>query len=115
MMETRFTPGPWAIEQPNEDTPFIWIVAKTSSGVAKIETCDYDDGRGERLTEEDRANAHLIAAAPDLFVHAAAAERGITEAVRILDLMGRGQAARDLAIYANNLRAALHKALGETQ
>ena len=60
------TPGPWKIELPCEDTPNLWITAPTSVGVAKIEICDYGDGKGERLTEEDYANARMIASAPDL-------------------------------------------------
>jgi hypothetical protein len=63
---SKHTPGPWTVEPPSEQTPHIWIVAPTSSGIAKVETCDYDDGRGERLTDEDFANASLIAAAPDM-------------------------------------------------
>lgn len=60
------TPGPWFLEPPSEQTPHIWISAPTSSVIAKIEICDYDDGEGEHLTGEDWANADLIAAAPDL-------------------------------------------------
>lgn len=51
-----------------------------------------------------------VAATPGLDGAAADAVRGIDEAVRILDLMGRGAAARDLAIHSNNLRAELRKA-----
>lgn len=69
---SKHTPGPWTVEPPSDQTPHIWITAPTSSGVAKIETCDYNDGQGEKLTDEDFANAHLIAAAPDL--HSAVAD-----------------------------------------
>lgn len=44
----------------------LWVSAATVLGIAKIERCDYGDGLGERLTEEDCDNARLIAAAPDL-------------------------------------------------
>lgn len=61
------TPAPWRIEQPNESTPHIWITADgDNGGIAKLETCNYDDGLGERHTDQDRANAALIAAAPCL-------------------------------------------------
>lgn len=61
------TAGPWTVEKPNQrQSPNLWIIAPTNSGVCKIEPCDYDDGKGERLTAEDLANARLIAAAPDL-------------------------------------------------
>ncbi|MDX1188098.1 hypothetical protein GOL88_24210 [Sinorhizobium medicae] len=63
---SKHTPGPWTVEPPSEQTPHIWVNAATNSGVAKIEACDYDDGKGERLTDEDFANARLIEAAPDL-------------------------------------------------
>jgi hypothetical protein len=113
-METRFTPGPWTCRQAKTPIDGEYDFGIFANGVPGCVAEAF--GRTSETHRPDaEANAHLIAAAPDLFVHAAAAERGITEAVRILDLMGRGQAARDLAIYANNLRAALHKALGETQ
>lgn len=41
--------------------------------------------------------------------HAEQAVEGIAEAVRILDLMGRGGDARVLAIYGNNLRSVLER------
>lgn len=61
------TAGPWSVERPNrKQSPNLWIAAPSSAGICKIEPCDYDDGRGERLTAEDYANAHLIASAPDM-------------------------------------------------
>lgn len=57
-------------------------------------------------------DAQLYAAAPDLLEHAIEAEAGIREAVRIMDLMGRGGDARELARHGNNLRAPIAKAKG---
>ena len=60
------TQGPWQVDYPDELTPNIWVIAPTNCGVSKIEICDYDDGNGPILTDEDYANARLIAAAPAL-------------------------------------------------
>jgi hypothetical protein len=62
----KHTPGPWKIEHPDERTQRIWINAETNAGIAMIEPCDYGDGLGERLIDEDYANACIIAAAPDM-------------------------------------------------
>lgn len=66
MNETKYTPGPWSIDYDTHRSPNIWIHAKGNSGIAKVEICDYSDGLGHRITEEDHANSRLIAAAPDL-------------------------------------------------
>jgi hypothetical protein len=58
------TPGPWTVHR--ERGGSIWIDAAAPEIVARIEPCDYMDGRGERFRPEDIANASLIAAAPDL-------------------------------------------------
>lgn len=101
--ETKFTSGPLIVKG-NE---IHWQSRPDSI------TCIVARLAGGKNDDETVANAHLFAAAPDLYEAGSSAEQGITEAVRVLDLMGRGQAARDLAIYANNLRAALRKARGE--
>jgi hypothetical protein len=75
---SKHTPGPWTVEPPSDQAPHMWITAPTSSGIAKVETCDYDDGRGERLTDEDFANARLIAASPELLA-------ALKEAVEIIE------------------------------
>jgi hypothetical protein len=57
------------------------------------------------LVAEDtakRINCH-----DDLITAITEADEGIREAVRIMDLMGRGGDARNLALHGNNLRAAL--------
>lgn len=64
----KFTSGPWRIEYDASLSPHI--VIDTPSGTpeaATIQTCDYDDGLGERLTVTDWENAHLISAAPDMY------------------------------------------------
>ena len=103
---SKHTPGPWLIEQPNEQTPHIWIVAEGNSGIAKIECCDYDDGFGERLTEEDQANAYVISATPELFAACMAAKR-------LIDNINEFGACTDAELYdfaAGKVNAALSKA-----
>ena len=59
MSDTKFTPGPWAWG--NEDWSDQWFL---QPGVLII---DYDGGGPSGSDEFDAANAHLIAAAPDLY------------------------------------------------
>lgn len=57
------TQGEWKIDCDRERSPNIWLYSAKNSGIAKVEVCDYDDGQGHRLTDEDHANAHFIALA----------------------------------------------------
>ena len=57
-----FTPGPWNVADEKDGN--LWIDGRGNAGVAKIEPWDRLNGQGEVLTDEDRANARLIAAAP---------------------------------------------------
>lgn len=102
MSTAPHTPGPWRIEQPNDYTPHIWITAEGNPSIAKIETCDYDDGLGERLTDQDQTNARLISAAPEML-----------EALEtIADFApGNGDVCE---IIAKRARAAIAKATGES-
>ena len=67
-MSTEHTPGPWAMLSEETDKPYIRIRG-TKLGdrykIANVLTPVYD-GSLERETEETRANARLIEAAPDL-------------------------------------------------
>ena len=67
-MTAQHTPGPWAMLSEETDKPYIRIRG-TKLGdrykIANVLTPVYD-GSLERETEETRANARLIAAAPDL-------------------------------------------------
>lgn len=58
MSEKKFTPGPWVVYR---DMPTDVVVSK--SGECSLATLDC--GCGDRNTQ--RANAHLIAAAPELY------------------------------------------------
>ena len=92
MSDTKFTPGPWAWG--NEDWSDQWFL---QPGVLII---DYDGGGPSGSDEFDAANAHLIAAAPDLY----AALDGL------LGLLDAGSLYEPQAYAA---RAALAKARGQ--
>jgi len=69
-MERKFTKGPWVRghnhddEYPNHTT--VWAeVAATDFGITKVKTIAFIPKRG--TPEETDHDAHLIAAAPDLY------------------------------------------------
>lgn len=68
MSEVKHTPGPWAVMPEESDKPYVRIRG-TQLGerfkVANVLMPDYE-GAQELEIEETRANAHLIAAAPEL-------------------------------------------------
>lgn len=100
MAETKFTPGPWSIEKPfDEPGTYITCANRRTSNplVCKLHPVNID------------ANAHLIAAAPDLY-----------EALElILELRGKELGEWLLTLNAKHLtlkeyaQAALAKARGE--
>lgn len=62
------TPGPWEIKPEEVDRPYIRIRGTRLGGrfkVANVLSQDYD-GVHHRKADETRANARLIAAAPEL-------------------------------------------------
>lgn len=68
MAETEHTPGPWKILAEGCDKPYIRIRGSRLGGrfkIANVLTPVYE-GMLSKEAEETRANAHLIAAAPDL-------------------------------------------------
>lgn len=67
-MATKHTPGPWRALPEECDKPYIRIRGTRLGGrykVANVLTPVYD-GVNQREAEETRANARLIAAAPEL-------------------------------------------------
>ena len=71
MTETKFTPGPWVVENPvGEEVGLTIVQDGLKPGewtfLALVAKHDGDDGR-RISSREQRANAHLIAAAPDLY------------------------------------------------
>lgn len=60
------TPGPWAVEQPSGNEGEAEVIASANRTICwTADTYSEDSGEGE-ITDEDRANALLISAAPDL-------------------------------------------------
>lgn len=103
------TAGPWTVEKSNQrQSPNLWIIAPGNAGICKIEPCDYDDGKGERLTAEDFANARLIAAAPELLE----ALTDITAFLRGVNTLSTRGAEIEISRLCRNSEAALTKAKG---
>lgn len=100
MGEFKGTPGPWEIKPEEVDKHYIRIRGTQLGGrykVANVLTPFYE-GVHEREAKETRANAQLIAAAPELLKE-------------LQDLVSRCR------IYVNtsDAQAAIAKALGESK
>ena len=103
--ETRWTPGPW-IAYPNQDENLFYIAqqdgAPYTPGYSDVCGLSCHTWDGERFTVQ-QANAHLVAAAPELY-----------EALDMLmESTGPGDAAHLLAEERANIMALLAKARGE--
>ena len=96
-METKWTPGPWRYDRTNgSPTTGEHMIAGAKPGyLAEVRDCGSGDVR---------ANAHLIAAAPDLY---AALERTLNFIANTESEMGETLPCGDVA------RAAIAKARGE--
>ena len=85
-MTAQHTPGPWAMLSEETDKPYIRIRG-TKLGdrykIANVLTPVYD-GSLERETEETRANARLIEAAPCLLAELRKARAALKEQLEIL-------------------------------
>lgn len=89
------TPGPWVVVKPNADNPSRAMVGSAKG--ANIYNAP--------LTDETEANAHLIAAAPDMF---AACEKALIALAPNDGYSGPGAEACKV------LRAAIAKAKGQS-
>jgi hypothetical protein len=68
--ETKFTPGPWLHQGDDEDAGGLPVILIESVESAICEVRANDEGADEDdyvLGEQTNANAHLIAAAPDMY------------------------------------------------
>lgn len=65
-MADKFTPGPWRVAVPDARYPGIDSDVANTSIVVFGDAGESDQGIQGRTQEEATANAHLIAAAPDL-------------------------------------------------
>lgn len=113
-MTTNHTPGPWRALSEECDKPYIRIRGTKLGGrykVANVLTPVYD-GVHQREAEETRANASLIAAAPELL---AALEAWQAVCDRIVDQYDGVVAGVDFAALGRANRGAIAKAKGEQQ
>ena len=99
-METKWTKGPWCVEDPETDERpgWSWISAVVPGWYGLAEVVTRMDGDTED-SPVGRANANLIAAAPDLY-------EALCETLEI----ARRNEAGD---YVQRAEAALAKARGE--
>jgi hypothetical protein len=105
MREKKWTPGPWVIDA----RCFLDICPMSMEEVA-VSTCSQNYN-----AQETQANAHLIAAAPDLVE---ACEHALGQVNAVLNMFPEEMAAMgvnpDSFATTKKLKAALSKAYGET-
>lgn len=73
MSDTEFTPGPWFV------VGYGRIIRSSESGYAGETICVFDANRSETLYANHEANAHLIAAVPEMYAALQASLRMIDE------------------------------------
>ena len=116
--QTKFTPGPWAVVTNHPTNAVVRINAKCEDWHSDELAALYGPQEGEKdenevwpLGETRMANAHLIAAAPDLY----AALEGLAIAYKALsEMTGHTFHQDDCSRYQIAI-AALAKARGETK
>lgn len=82
--QTQHTPGPWAVACESGNDHEAYVIEGNERTIAWT-TNTYDaDTDAETITDEDRANARLIASAPKLAADNAALLAALTDAVRML-------------------------------
>lgn len=103
-MTTKYTPAPWFVV--NGENGGIEIRSDSRWGM--VEICLVDTGFNEPIESEQISNARLISAAPELL-----------EACKIIvdafDSLSQSSPARNEMLHINVARAAIAKALGETE
>ena len=106
-MTAQHTPGPWSVKPEEVDRAYIRVRGTHLGGrfkIANVLTPNYE-GSHPREADETRANAHLIAAAPDLL---AALQVMLRDYAAVHDI---GDVEMQPAIY--QARAAIQKATKE--
>ena len=111
-MNEKFTPGPWNMQK---DPGHICEECQTEDYEAYVVGVK-GDGIAIVLTDKrEEANAHLITAAPDLYMACAAAASILGMAEKYAEAGGRrGPEQREYDEAAPLIRAALAKARGES-
>ena len=112
MSEEMFTPGPWD-QEPTGDGKRICIGLGLFDGPNGYDVAEvYSDDVTEETYKEAKANAHLIAAAPDLYE---ALEVALEQAIGCFqNHYGEDPIGIPEPEYIQKARAALAKARGET-
>lgn len=105
----QFTPGPWVVDEDYEDEEqqAIGIVKEGRGYIAGIHilaSCN----NGEGFTAEDRANAHLIAAAPAMYE----ALKALVDVFPSVVKMTPYGVSMDISKLHDNAKAALSQAEG---
>jgi antitoxin (DNA-binding transcriptional repressor) of toxin-antitoxin stability system len=108
----QHTPGPWGIGDSGTRSDGIWIepTDKNANVLADI-VGRLNDGEDTQITDEDIANARLIAAAPDLLAAANLALEYFEQCVMSCDPDEAEEESGDVP-EAAKLRAAILKATG---
>jgi hypothetical protein len=96
------TPGPWVVEQDEDDAPHVLVVDEQGVTVARCYQQAYD-------TWQAKDNAHLIAAAPDLL---AALESLFDHCAMVHKHWGEGDNAKQADAAQAAARAAIAKVKG---
>jgi hypothetical protein len=102
MSEAKHTPGPWSV-QPGSSNPLIGSAEYTVAEV--LDDCFPD-------TEQQQANASLIAAAPDLLAACEKAEAFVKYALEFWDWRNFPNLEESAQLLATQLREAKAKATG---
>ena len=103
MSERKWTKGPWVTEPENYDGDGGVLVRVGGDYPRNCIANAWRQQSAMEVDDEGQANAHLIAAAPDLY-----------EALEMVNLWFEGSD-MDLAKVLKPVKAALSKARGETQ
>ena len=105
-MKTQHTPGPWAVGCPDGKTHYIMVGGHTE--IANLPHCRAESSYAIEDGFERRANADLIAAAPDLLAALEDSEFLLRKAAQV-----SGPIQDSFRRSAEDARAAIAKARGE--
>lgn len=86
MSEVKFTPGPWVVEQSEKTPIYVSPVGRHENiSICNVMVMDEDDSEsGDWINgDETKANAKLIAAAPDLYLALIEARQVIATALAV--------------------------------
>lgn len=108
-METKFTKGPWEPTR-NGTAGRIYGVHAAALGRSPVVVWR---GIARAASPEGRANAHLIATAPELYSETDSCAVALEEAANVFAGTGMPGMASILREHAARARAALRKARGE--